>query len=200
MDTDLSKALEQLQAKKKSINLDVDLTRECKSIIDLNERLALLLNEIQTLRKGVQEQSLFVSDNCDLLRPSHKNLERTSQVFEFSAQLTKLNRLCKRIDQIQAFKHHHQHLGSSNNKSSLVKDNVDLTQDGTNADEGVDDCDDEMTNRILDISRQFEVVYKPLEGLLSERLDLPYVSYANKAKNFITALQAPNVRAQNIKQ
>lgn len=195
MDTDISRALEQLQAKKKSINSDVDLTRECKSIIDLNERLATLLNEIQTLRKGVQEQSQFVGDNCDLLRASHRNLERTSQVFEFSAQLTKLNRLCKRIDQIQAFKHHQQQLGSSINKSSLVKDNADLNQ----AEASVDDCDDEMTNQILDISRQFEVVYKPLEGLLSKRPDLPYVSYANKAKNFTAALQASNVRAQNTK-
>lgn len=202
MDTDLSKSLEQLQIKKKSINLDADLSRECKSIVELDGRLALLLNEIQSLRRSVNEQSLFVDEKCDLLSPSYRNLERTSQLFEFSAQLTKLNRLCKRIDKIQAFRANQQHLiDPMNLKSGLMKaNNENLAEKDTNIDEGVDDYDDEITSQALEISRQFEFVYKPLEDLLSKRSDLPYVSYANKVRNLLASLKAsPSYALENIK-
>lgn len=197
MDTDLSKTLEQLRAKKKSINIDANLTRECGSIIELNDRLSLLLNEVQSLHKSVQEQSEFVADSCDALKPSHKILKRSCELFEFLAQLTKLNRLCKRIDKIQAFECHQQHLGFHNIKSSPDEDVVGSAQ----SENDVEGCDDELTSQILEISRQFELVYKPLEELLSKRQDLPYVSYANKVRNLITATQTVSSNdKQDIKQ
>lgn len=194
MDIDISKSIEELEAKKRSINLDADLTRECKSIIELDNRLGLLLNQIRTFRDSVQEQSKFIDDKSDVLEPSYKGLVRTSLVFELTAQLIKLNRLCKRLDKINVFGNHQRCPSLSNIRSSQVE------AIGTESPQNENDIaeladDDQQTNQILELLEQFEETYKPLEEELSRRQDLPYVSYATKARNFRAALET----VQNIK-
>lgn len=192
MDVDISKSIEELEAKKRSINLDADLTRECKSIIELDSRLGLLLNEIRTFRDSVQEQSKFIDDKSDVLEPSYKGLMRTSLVFKLTAQLIKLNRLCKRLDKINAFGDHQSSPSLSSIRSSQVENTgIEIAQNENNGIELADD--DQQRDQILDLLEQFEETYIPLEEELSRRKDLPYVSYATRARNFKAKL------VQNIK-
>lgn len=178
MDIDLAKALEQLEIKKRSINSDSDLSKECKSIRELDRRLGLLLKGIRTLRTGVEEQSTFTANTCDKLTSSGRILERTSQVFELSAKLTTLNRLCRRIDRIQAFNVPNDHLETNGRRSSLVKENSSINWDEN----------DELTLQISEIIENFEAAYQSIESVLSQRHDLPYALYAAKVRMLKSAL------------
>lgn len=199
MDVELARSLEQLETQKRLVNGEVDLTHECESIVELSNRISLLLDEVKSLRNNLAEESAIISANCDKLEPSYSNLVRTSQVFDLSSKLTKLNRVCRRIDSSRLCKSildpgtGHQQLESISNqpnggRPSLVRNNGDEVNE-------YDADDDELqpAQVIHELVEQFEEAYQPLEALLFRRQDLPYGLYANKVKDLKASVISNNV-------
>lgn len=143
MDADLLARLEKLETKRRALNAQFDLTKECESIAELNQRVNLLSERISSIKDDVKSQSDLASSCCDMLGDTYSILRENSDRFELLSSLSQLNRLCKQID----------HGNLSNNKELFLK-----------------------------VTREFEIVYKPLEVKLSARTDLPYADYANKLK------------------
>lgn len=170
MDLDFNKSLEQLESKKKALNEQSDLTNECNSIIELDHRIGLLLREIRNLKQDIEEQSNLICTTSDKLAPSDKILQKTSDLFDLTQNLTKLNRLCRLIDKIQVQKQ----LCPDRKPSPKSDSEIQLSNE--------EDDIPLSFKKTLKIVDKFDDVYLPLEGVLSLRKDLPYVHYAEKAR------------------
>lgn len=192
MEDDLVKELEQLEIEKQSVNANVDLSKECSSIVELNNRISLLVEQIKSLRTGNEEHGHLLSKLCDNLSTPCKSLKRTSELFDLSAELTKLNRLCRRYDTIKTFynvaiNHLNNNVSTnlSGRKSSLtIRDESGCKLLNENNDY------DSLAPQILEVAENFEISYKPLENILTQRVDLPYVHYANNIRSLKVALDA----------
>lgn len=175
MDPDIAKSLEQLKEKKRNLSVESNLAQECESLSELDRRADVLLNEIRALHSDVDQRYEFIDHNCDKLLPSIKNLQTTDQVLELVSSLTKLNRLCRRLDSSPNFNETNGH--SDLKRFSSIK--------STNSDDVVDESDEGrvVLNVTNDLITNFEAIYSPLEQVLSKRLDLPYAAYATKIKH-----------------
>lgn len=171
----LTKTLEQLEIKKRLVNEETDLTKECQSIEELNRRIGILLNEITNLKNTIDEQNDFISQTCDNLLPDYKILNKASEISNLTTQLTRLDRLCRRIDSSRALGCKHDESKSLGGRASST--NVD-------GNENV-----ELSDQEIEMLKTFETTYKPLENLLSRRKDLPYESYANNVRKFQFVLE-----------
>lgn len=175
MDSDIVKELKKLEDKKQEVNAQTDLTKHCDSLVALDNRVGRLLDEIRALHLRIERGFSFMENKWDRLGPSYKTLQRTSDALDLVISLTKLNRLCRRIDTNPNL------TCSSEGTLSLKKTSA--LNSGEN-EENVDDNDDKMTlQMILNLFNSFERIYKPLEDILSKRLDLPYIAYATKVRN-----------------
>lgn len=179
MDVDITKSLEQLETRKQEINNETDLHDECNSLIELDRRVGILLNEIQSLHADVEQRHEFIEQNLDEMAPSNAILQRSSDALDLLIELTKLNRICRRID----------------TNPNLLKSRVDgqlimkLSSCGPSADDAsqqevaLDENDRLVQAVVKQIVEDFEFTYRPLEAILSKRLDLPYIAYATKVRN-----------------
>lgn len=184
--TDLIKSLEQIEAKKKAINAEANLTSETRSIRELDKRVAVLMNELRHLRGTVLDEEQFVTETCARLAPSAKSLDRTSQLFEIMSHLMTLNRLCKQIDRNKLLEMVH---STDNQSDHLDKRSLARESNMSISIQAVEDYNEEMRHqRAKEIIREFEIVYKPLDIVLDQRKDLPYVAYANKVKKLKESL------------
>lgn len=179
MEADFLKSLEQLEAKKRKINEQANLTRECNSILELDQRIGLLLKEIKNLKRNVEEQSNITFSTRDKLEHSYKILQKTSELSKMNESLTKLNSLCRHLDKVQKSCP----IASGSRKSSIRSNNE------VNGSE-IDEDTPLSVQLILGVADKFERTYQPLESILKIRQDLPYVHYAEKSRKLKDSLRA----------
>lgn len=180
MEADFIKILEQLEAKKKVINEQSNLMRECGSLSELDQRIGLLLKEIRTLKQNMGELSDMTFTTCDKLETPYKVLQKSSELSNINEALTKLIRLCKRLDKIQES----YPIATGGRKLSIKGDNEAIN--GSEIDE-----DTPLSIRLtLEVVDNFERAYQPLENILKTRKDLPYVHYAERVRKLKDSLQA----------
>lgn len=182
MEADFIKSLEQLEAKKKVIDEQSNISQEINSIVELDQRIGLLLKEIRNLKQSVEDQSNITYSTCDKLEPSYKVLQKTSELFELNQALTKLNRLCQRFDKIQISVRRLSHPNANGCRNSSIKNNNENRGDEFDEDIPV------SVQIILEVADSFEKTYQPLEKILNQRDDLPYVHYAEKIKKLKESL------------
>lgn len=92
------KSLEELDARRRTINSEANLDQECQLIRELNDKIANLADKIKDLHSDTTEQHSILDINLEKLTGLNQVLSRTSKAFEVSSRLTKLNRLCNRLD------------------------------------------------------------------------------------------------------
>lgn len=176
MDIDLVKRLEDLEIEKRKVNASIDLSKECSSICELDNRIALLLEKISAIREIGEKHGRLVAKSCDKLLEPYNVLVRTSQIFDLSAELTKLNRLCRQFDKIKDFYNFPiNHLDNNKQQPNGLSGNN-------------NSLDSPQAHQMLEVIEKFHSFYAPLEDVLSQRLDLPYVHYANNMRSLKAVL------------
>lgn len=200
------KSLEELDVRKRVINSETNLDRECQVIRDLNDKIVGLADKIKDMHDNIKEQNSVLDINCEKLAGSNHVLSRTSEAFEISSRLTRLNRICHRLDTSPCLKFIQSPncihslssgpivSGSSTNGGPVYKNSLDKNprrySREYNIDKSLDDGDEDTEELIVDkravheIVRElvdnFEQVYTgQLRNILGRRKDLPYVSYAS---------------------
>lgn len=197
MDIELAKSLEQLEVKKKTVNTESDLTKECMTIIELDHRIGLLLKEVKNLRNSIDEQSAFICNNCDQIEPNYNVLRRASRVFDLASELTKLNRLCRRFNNSD---HIFKFLANDTDQNQVIPESV-VRRASLTKKNGHTNEDDELTGQILNETiEKFESIYQPLEAILSKRNDLPYATYANKVRRLKLFMSKNNITTSDEQQ
>jgi len=177
MDTNIAKSLEMLETKKQHVNNQTDLKDECESLIELDKRVGTLLIEIQALHTDVEQRYEIMEESVNRLSPSNVILHKASDALDLLVELTKLNRLCHRIDT-------NPHLERSQVDGCMNLRLSAPTSDANNTTtRELDQSDKLVYLNIKQMIEDFESTYQPLEGLLSKRLDLPYTSYATRVRN-----------------
>lgn len=199
------KSLEELDARKRTINSEANLDRECQLIRELNDKITGLAGKIEDLHTNIKEQHSVLDINCEKLSGSNHVLSRTIEAFELSSKLTRLNRMCLRLDTSPCLKFiaspecsDHLNSGpivmsSSTNGSSVHKNSLDKNRRYSkehNVDKSSEDEDEDTEGLIVDKSAVHEIVRELVEDfeqvytgqlrtLLERREDLPYVRYAS---------------------
>lgn len=178
MNPDIVNALDHVEAKKRTQNIETNLRGECSSIIELDRRVEALLDEIKTLHVDVEQRYGFLTTTCDKLTLPYRSLQRVELAIDLAIKLTKLNRLCRRISTNPI-------LNSTVNYSALKK----ILENGNNNGENNEEIDKRLAIQIaLALAEDFSAAYTPFEDILSRRTDLPYHSFANKVFSFRTAI------------
>lgn len=174
MDTDITNSLDQLEKRKQHINNQTDLQDECNSLIDLDNRVSTLLSEIQTLHVDVEQRYDFIENNLAQLSPSNKALQRAATSLDLVTELSKLNRICRRIETSP-------NIDKSPDNSCL---SIKLFGNDDNPNDDQVESNDRIVHYFVrQMIDDFEQHYRPLESILSKRQDLPYHSYATKVRN-----------------
>lgn len=171
MDLDLAKALEKLEIRKRTIEQEADLSSECQSILELDNRIGTLLNETKALASSLQPDFSLVQEACDVLRDKYDKLKETSELFEMVSHLMKLDKICKQIDTV----------------SCVTKDacNGTVTSSQEDQDKEKPNVATFASNRIFEhLIKEFNELYQPVEATLTTRPDLPYRLYAKKVADF----------------
>lgn len=182
MDINLAKSLDRLETRKRMIDAESDLTRECEAIIELEHRINLLLDEIKTLRSSVETHKSFVEENQRNLTENNNELQRSSEIFDMTSRLAALNRICRRIDVSQSLKRY---------RAKTTHPNLShLDASKTSCTRGQDDVDMLTYRMVHELVASFEEIYQPMEVILSKRADLPYVSYANLVRELRQSLES----------
>lgn len=172
MEADLTRLLNETEAKRRALNIESDLSKECDSIAELDKRVSALLVEVQRLKDNVSEQSAFMASNCDKLAETNKALERTSRINELSVSLGNLNRLCRKIDKLGSFTNR---IFSASAQISPL-DSLEDAQPQATSNENAS----LLMRMVLDTCNEFENNYRPMSVYLEKRRDLPYVGYWNR--------------------
>ena len=164
------------------------MSKECESVVELDRRIELLLDEIKGLRASIEEESNFVGGVCNQLVGSQKSLDTTSEIFDVIVRLIKLNKLCKRIDKSPIFR-----IQDSTCLTTPMATQQPHQSSATSSDVMVNDNDngtDMARQSKLEMIETFESTYAPLENILSQRPDLPYANYANLVRTMKLSLSA----------
>lgn len=201
MNIDLAvKSLEELNARKQFINNEADLSRECESIREFNDKIVQLADRIKNLHENVERHSSILNTNCEKLSQPNLILSRTSEAFVLTSKIIKLNRLCRRLETSPCLKFI-ESLGrpnTSENKSStgtntsentinkgIESDDIyknvtshDNEDDEDEADEGLVVDRKAAVKIVRDLVVEFEQIYSiELKDILEHRSDLPYAHY-----------------------
>lgn len=175
MDSDILKALGNLEEKREKINLNTDLTEYCDKIEKLDRNVGKLLDRVRAVHFRLEQRFSFMENKWDRLGPPYKILQRTSDALDLVIELTKLNRICRRIDTNPNLCH--------TEEGKLILRSSSSFNGGEN-DENFDENGARMAElMVVELVNSFEAAYNPLEEILSSRQDLPYVAYATKVRH-----------------
>lgn len=180
MDSDILKALGNLEEKREKININTDLTKYCDKIEKLDRNVGKLLDRIRAIHVHIEKRFSFMENKWDRLGPAYKTLQRTSDALDLVIGLTKLNRICRRINTNPNLCH--------TDEGKLILRNSSAFN-GAENDENIDENGLGPTElMVIELLDSFEITYSPFEDILSIRTDLPYSGYATKVRNLRQSL------------
>lgn len=192
MDTNIASELNQLQEKRQAVNIETDLRGHCDALIRMDQKVSVMLEDIRNLHVDLDERFGFVEDVWEQLEQPYKTLKRVDEALDLMIVLHKLSKVCRRIDTSP-------YLCLTPEGQLVLKRSL-HNNDGQD-DENIDERDDKMTlEMVQELLDSFESTYNPLENLLSKRLDLPFIAYATKVRNFqmvlATQLKQPKSKSK----
>lgn len=185
MDSEIALALNQLQERKYALETGTELRDKCSVIFELNQRVVSLLDEIHKLQAEVNG-ILGLEDKWDKLGQPYLVLVRTSHALDMLIGLSKLNKICRRIDSNPNLEH------SKNGEKITIKLRRMASNKLSEIDDPIDKIDPEdmpTILQVLDLLDDFESNYEPLEKVLSIREDLPYLKYSKKIRRLKCATE-----------
>lgn len=104
MDPELLTRLQKLEERRKALNAQFDLTKECKSIEELEKRISVMSDGISMIKNDIQCLSDCLISSCDKLNDIYVALREASSRYELLSRLSLLNQLCKQIEHLDVSK------------------------------------------------------------------------------------------------